>query len=154
MKLITTALVASSLFLAACANQKDNETLGAAIGGVLGGIAGSQIGGGHARAFTGLGGALFGSWVGTHVARSLNMKDKELYHEAEEEAHNAPVGEEIVWNNEETGTSGTITPVREGRASGGEYCREYQQTVTIDGQTERAYGTACQMPDGSWKIIQ
>ena len=32
------------------------------------------------------------------------------------------------------------------------YCREYQHTVTIDGKQEKAYGTACRQPDGSWKI--
>ena len=36
----------------------------------------------------------------------------------------------------------------------GQQCREYQRTVTIDGKTETAYGTACRQPDGSWKIIQ
>jgi surface antigen len=25
--------------------------------------------------------------------------------------------------------------------------------VTIVGKTERAYGTACRQPDGSWKIV-
>ncbi len=33
----------------------------------------------------------------------------------------------------------------------GEQCREYQRTVTIDGKTETAYGTACRQPDGTWK---
>jgi len=32
-------------------------------------------------------------------------------------------------------------------------CREYQQTITVGGRTERAYGTACKQADGSWKII-
>ena len=36
---------------------------------------------------------------------------------------------------------------------GGTYCREYQQTVTIDGKQERSYGTACRQPDGTWKIV-
>ena len=30
-------------------------------------------------------------------------------------------------------------------------CREYQTTVIIDGREQRAYGTACLMPDGSWQ---
>jgi hypothetical protein len=33
-----------------------------------------------------------------------------------------------------------------------EYCREYTKTVSIGGKAERAYGTACQQPDGSWEI--
>lgn len=35
----------------------------------------------------------------------------------------------------------------------GTYCREYQQTVMIDGVRQKAYGTSCQQPDGSWKIL-
>ena len=33
------------------------------------------------------------------------------------------------------------------------YCREFQRDVIIDGKPERAYGTACLQPDGSWKIV-
>jgi triosephosphate isomerase len=35
----------------------------------------------------------------------------------------------------------------------GRYCREFQQTVTIGGRTEQAYGTACMQPDGAWEVI-
>lgn len=35
----------------------------------------------------------------------------------------------------------------------GTYCREYQQTVTVGGRLQDSYGTACQQPDGSWKIL-
>jgi len=34
-----------------------------------------------------------------------------------------------------------------------EYCREYTKTVTVGGQREQAYGTACYKPDGSWEIV-
>lgn len=35
----------------------------------------------------------------------------------------------------------------------GQYCREYQQSVTIQGKTQEGYGTACLQPDGSWQMI-
>ena len=38
------------------------------------------------------------------------------------------------------------------RAADGRYCREYQAVITVDGRHEPAYGTACQAPDGSWRI--
>lgn len=34
----------------------------------------------------------------------------------------------------------------------GDYCREYTQTFTIAGKTQKGYGTACLQPDGSWEI--
>jgi surface antigen len=44
-----------------------------------------------------------------------------------------------------------VTPVRTYQA-GGTYCREFQSNVTIDGKPDKAYGTACRQPDGSWKV--
>jgi surface antigen len=70
------------------------------------------------------------------------------------EAHQAPLGETIVWNNPDSGRSGTVTPVRDGSSSSGLYCREFQQTITVSGRTETAYGTACRQPDGTWKIVE
>ncbi len=35
-----------------------------------------------------------------------------------------------------------------------DYCREYTKTVSISGRAERAYGTACLRPDGSWEIVR
>ncbi len=32
------------------------------------------------------------------------------------------------------------------------HCREFTQTVRIDGQAHESYGTACLRPDGSWQI--
>lgn len=34
------------------------------------------------------------------------------------------------------------------------YCREYQSTTMVGGQPAYSYGTACQQPDGSWRIVQ
>jgi len=35
----------------------------------------------------------------------------------------------------------------------GQHCREYQATSTIDGRPQQTYGTACQQPDGTWRIV-
>jgi surface antigen len=35
----------------------------------------------------------------------------------------------------------------------GQYCREYQSSVRVGGQMQRGYGTACQQPDGSWRVV-
>jgi surface antigen len=37
--------------------------------------------------------------------------------------------------------------------STGEYCREFQHTAKVSGKTQKLYGTACQQPDGTWKVI-
>jgi len=66
-------------------------------------------------------------------------------------ATTAPLAQTIVWND--NGASGTVTALRDGSDTAGRYCREFQQTVTIGGQSERAYGTACQQPDGAWEVV-
>jgi hypothetical protein len=33
------------------------------------------------------------------------------------------------------------------------YCREFQSTIKIGNRAQPAYGTACQQPDGTWKVI-
>lgn len=32
-------------------------------------------------------------------------------------------------------------------------CREFHQTINLDGQALRASGRVCQQPDGSWRIV-
>jgi surface antigen len=66
------------------------------------------------------------------------------------QAFAAPVGESVTWNDADG--SGTITTTRDGH-SGDRYCREFVQEVKIDGKREKAYGAACQQPDGSWEIV-
>ena len=34
-----------------------------------------------------------------------------------------------------------------------EYCREYHSNVLINGHYQPTYGTACQQPDGTWKLV-
>lgn len=33
------------------------------------------------------------------------------------------------------------------------YCREYTQTIKIGKAVQKAYGTACRQPDGSWQLM-
>jgi surface antigen len=65
----------------------------------------------------------------------------------------APSGTTTSWRNPDSGNYGTITPQPAYQSSGGGYCREFQQTVTVGGRQESAYGTACRQPDGTWKVV-
>ena len=33
------------------------------------------------------------------------------------------------------------------------YCREFEETILVDGKPQHAYGKACRQPDNSWKIV-
>lgn len=142
--------------LAACSNtgNGEKEMGGTLIGAGLGGLAGSQIGGGTGRLVATGAGVLLGGLLGNQVGKSLDNADRAEMMRAQQTAYAAPVGQQITWNNAQSGHSGTITPTRDGRDAGGNYCREFQQTINVGGQPQQGYGTACRQPDGTWKIVQ
>jgi surface antigen len=63
-------------------------------------------------------------------------------------------GERTEWYNPDAGQTVAMTPTKTYQADSGQYCREYQTTITVAGKQEQAYGTACRQPDGSWKLQQ
>ncbi|WP_019644420.1 RT0821/Lpp0805 family surface protein [Novispirillum itersonii] len=148
--------VALALSLTACESARNapKQTAGGLLGGVGGAVVGAQFGGGTGKLAATAAGALLGAWLGSEVGKSLDNADRAALHQAQTSAYSAPVGQPITWNNPQSGHSGYVTPTRDGTASDGSYCREFQNTVTIDGKTEHAYGTACRQSDGTWKIVQ
>jgi len=62
-------------------------------------------------------------------------------------------GEGLNWTNPESGHRGTVTPLRTFEDDG-RPCREYQQTVTIEGTTLTGVGTACREEDGQWTTTE
>jgi hypothetical protein len=84
------------------------------------------------------------------VLDNMNEEQQRKHEAAQVEATTAPVGQPITWDD--GNASGSVTTARQGQDAAGNQCREFQQEVTIGGQTEQAYGTACLQPDGSWKI--
>jgi surface antigen len=151
---ISALAIAASLIAGCADNAGQNETVGTLGGAAAGGLIGSQFGSGSGKlAATGLG-VLLGGILGNKIGKSMDDQDRARALQAQQAAYSAPVGQQIVWNNPDNGHSGTITPTRDGRDASGRYCREFQTTVTIGGQQQPAYGTACQQPDGSWKVVQ
>ena len=157
-RLLLVPAIASALLLSACQNngqgpEMNKENIGTVLGGIGGAVLGAQFGKGTGQLVGVAAGALAGAYLGNQIGSSLDKADKAQMEQASNKATTAPIGQTISWRNPDSGHSGTVTPTREGTASNGEYCREFQQTVTVSGKTEQAYGTACRQPDGSWKIV-
>jgi surface antigen len=149
-KVIPVALLA--FLLMACQTVQDNPKaiIGGATGAAAGGLIGHAAGGGTAGI---VGGALLGGLLGGAIGNYLDQRDKQMAAEAAQRAfENSRTGVATTWQNPDSGHSGTITPTYTYQTSGGQYCREYQQTVTVGGETQEAFGTACRQPDGSWRI--
>lgn len=153
-RIIMTLVAVSSLAVAGCQQATWNkENAGMGIGALAGGLAGSQVGSGSGQLWATGAGVLLGGLLGSNIGASLDKADMAYANQASARANSAPIGERISWNNPQSGNSGTVTPVRDGRDNSGRYCREYQQTITVGGRKESAYGTACQSANGDWEIV-
>lgn len=157
MKITRYAFIAAlALALAACegGNVGTKQGLGTVAGAALGGLAGSQIGSGTGQLAAVGAGVLLGAFLGNEIGKSLDRADQlALQRTTQRTLETQPSGSVSTWQNPDTGNYGTITPKPAYKTSAGQYCREFQQSITIGGQTQDAYGTACRQPDGTWKVI-
>ena len=159
-KWMSVALTAAfALGLAGCGpgkGQFNKQTGGTIIGGIAGGYLGSKIGKGRGRAIATIGGAIIGGLLGGAVGSQLDERDRMLMARSTQTTlEKGKSGVATRWVNPDSGNRGAIIPRRAYRVRRGSkeaYCREFQQTITVGGKTERAYGRACRQPDGSWKI--
>jgi surface antigen len=154
-KMTTVAAAAAVLLtVAACEGPNQKQTAGTILGGVGGAVAGAQIGKGRGQLVATAAGTLLGAWLGHEIGKSLDNADRVAMERASTQAlETNRVGQATTWRNPDSGVTGTVTPIRTVEAAPGQYCREYQQTVTVGGKTEEAFGKACRQPDGSWKIV-
>ena len=129
------------------------QTTGGLPGAVLGGMLGAQFGRGDGRLAATGAGVLIGTLLGSEIGRSMDDTDRLRANEAVRRAHSAQLGQTIRWNNPNTGNLGTVTAVRDGISTAGQYCREYRQTLTIGGRRETGVGVACRQADGTWRIV-
>lgn len=148
-------VVIAALSLSACQTDSwgQKQTIGTLGGAAGGALLGNQFGKGTGNVVMTALGAVAGAWLGNEIGSSLDNADKAALRSAETRAYDAPIGQTIKWNNPQSGNYGTFTPVRDGTSSSGQYCREFNQSVVIGGKKQDAYGTACQQPDGTWKIV-
>jgi surface antigen len=150
--LLTTAL-------GGCANNSSTgygtkEIIGTAAGAALGGWAGSSIGHGSGRLATTAVGVFLGGLIGNQIGRYMDEQDKQMARQAEYNAlENNPDGQQSTWQNPNNGNHGYSVPDRTYQNAQGQYCREYQTTIVIDGQPQSGHGTACRQPDGTWQLV-
>lgn len=131
--------------------QLDNQTLGGIAGAAAGAGIGKAAGGGTLAIIVG---AAAGAWLGSEIGQSLTDRDRnQMQYTAQQSLETAPAGTTSSWQNPDSGNSGTVTPQDRFTNAEGQECREFQQTVTADGQTETGYATACKQADGSWKVV-
>ena len=158
MKLTGIALAtAAALLLAGCQNMQDNpkQTMGTILGAGTGAMIGSQIGSGRGQMVGIAVGTLAGAMLGSEIGKSLDNADKAMSQRtAQTSLETNRIGQAASWRNPDSGNSGTYTPTSTYRSPSGQDCREFEQTITVDGRTERAMGRACRQANGTWQIVQ
>ena len=153
MRKIAIVLI-STIFLAGCIEGGQKQQMGTIVGAGLGALAGSQIGHGKGQLAAVAIGTLIGAGIGNSVGKSLDKADRLAMQQAQYEAfENNPSGTAEVWHNPDSGNSGSLTPRPAYQNDDGQYCREFTQTITVGGEQQEGYGTACRRPDGSWEIM-
>jgi len=141
--------------LSACSNGAGpKETIGTVLGGAAGAWAGSTIGKGSGRVVATAVGTLAGAVIGNEIGKALDDNDRRKSRQTAQRAlESGRSYEPTSWSNPDNGHSGEVTPEPAYRDSYGQTCREYTQTIYIDGKRETGRGTACRQEDGSWRII-
>ena len=124
--------------------------VGAAAGAAGGGLLAAAVGASPVGLAAGV---ILGGIAGGALGNYLDNKDKEEALKAQQQAlANNKAGQSTTWTNPNTGNTGTYTPQNTYTTKDGLTCRDYSQTVTIDGKQETATGTACKMADGTWRV--
>lgn len=149
-----TVLTAFALLSACAYPVGPRESTGTLLGAGAGAVIGSQFGGGTGRVVGAAIGTLAGALIGQDIGRTLDRADRQYMQSTTQQTlETAPIGKTSTWVNPDTGNSGAVTPTSTYKNQDGRYCREYQQTVTVAGKQQQAYGTACRQPDGTWQIV-
>ena len=141
------------LFLLVGCTNLDNEQQGVIAGGAVGGVLGNTVGSGTTRAVATAVGILIGSFVGGRIGSSIDRTDRMQVGRTLEGTR---TGRSRRWRNPDTGARYTVTPTKTYTRSvnhSSQPCREFTTEANIGGTTEKIYGTACRMDDGSWKIV-
>jgi surface antigen len=146
LALIFATLGLTVLSMAGCATKEDSGTL---VGAATGALIGNQFGRGGGRVAATVGGAVLGGFIGNRIGKSMDDEDRRRAAEAQYAAFEN--GERSEWRSP-NGHYGYVTP-RRVYSYNSMSCREFEQTVYIDGRPETMVGKACRQPDGTWREV-
>ena len=159
MRKIIACLMAFGI-LAGCTNPDGspdgifNKTnAGTLLGGGAGAWAGSNIGKGNGKIVATAVGGVLGALLGNQIGAALDERDQLLLGQTTQNTlETAPSSQPVPWRNPDSGHYGEVVAQPVYTNNNGQ-CRDYTQTIFIEGRAETARGTACRQADGTWKTV-
>jgi surface antigen len=136
--------LALTVLMAGCATKEGSGTL---IGASTGALLGSAMS--HGRPGGVIAGALVGGFIGNRIGASMDEEDRRRAYEAQMTAFEG--GHRADWRSP-NGHYGYVEP-RPVYYHRQKKCREFSQTVFVNGRPETMVGRACKEPDGSWHEV-
>ncbi len=136
--------LALTVLAAGCATKEESGTL---IGASTGALLGSAMS--HGSPGGVIAGALVGGFVGNRIGKSMDDEDRRRAYEAQVTAFEG--GQRSDWRSP-NGHYGYIEP-RPVYYHHERKCREFSQTVFVNGRPETMVGRACKESDGSWHEV-
>ena len=84
----------------------------------------------------------------------MNCADQDKHYSTTQSAlETQKVGETSTWSNPDTGHKGEVTPTRTYKSAEGMPCREFTQTIYVEGDYEQVDGKACRNSEGAWEVV-
>lgn len=157
MKIKLTTVLLATVMTLGCATGGPNQTGGMMIGSLTGAAIGSQFGRGDGQLLGVAIGGLAGAMIGSHIGQQLDARDRQMMaRSAQRTLEYQPDHHRSSWHNPNTRHRGTfeVTETHE-MPRQNKVCRDFVQTVIIDGQHEKVTGRACRdVRDarGAWEI--
>jgi surface antigen len=144
------ALLVGMLVVSGCGSTGGR---GSVLGVSPSALASGVIGRGNGKATEAIMAALDGGLVGGQIGAGLGAGERKTALEAEYRAlEYTPSGQAVTWGDPGSGRYGEVVAASPYRV-GSQDCRQYMQTVHVNGRSQRARGTACRNPNGSWALL-
>lgn len=90
---------------------------------------------------------------GGDLARMLDPVDRQRLKETTQHTLESSVSGQVMgWRNPFSRSTGTVVATRAFRNAAGQWCRGFEQSITVSHETRRGTGTACRRADGWWDI--
>ncbi len=147
------AALAVSLTLLSGCESSNQQQVGDGVASVAGALAGQIVGFGSGSLITTALRSASRGMLTPDAKDALGEEDRVRADAVAQRAlEKSQSGNTVYWRNPDNSAGGSFTPVRTVEDQDGT-CRDFVQSLSIDGKISNSQGRACRNPGGGWTII-